>query len=691
MISLDNYRLTFEASGGTIDINYTSDNPITDEAITSAPGWIKTEIYKEGAQEGHIAITVMRSNAPHQRSATLEFTAYDRIMAREFSVEIEISQLPAQEAVGSIKIKSIDVDDKKVTSVNVDEHAHTLKVTLETSLISSVNATSTSNWIKLYSQRENEYIFNISANQETVLREATITFTATDSLGNNLTASLSVSQAAHYEVRVYFRVDDLSASSIARVYTLNVEMRNLLNYKITDHPNWVEIQKSTATSLTVKVLANPTYKDREGKITYSATDELGESYDFSSNVFQSRSIFTGQYPTWQDVFVPIARTSDDESNITYSVSVMNNKTGTYEVVYRGNAVFTDKDPEINITEIVRDYVEDNINISEDEKLTADGIVDISVSETQTGPDVDPNNTGVGPNPPVVDPNPPVVDPNPPVVGPNPPVVGPNPPVVGPSIPGDHVLILREGGYTQKSDLAKVMLNTEEDGDNLVASLYYYYDYSFDKDFKLTRNKPILNYFDVRQDIFLSFLNLPGETNTVKVSTGKYTIHLKFDTPGILHNKRTYNEGNVIVDAPDKRTVLTSKNTCAKYAIYYLNPLGGWDQLLIEGKVVKTIKLENKFYKRKFDNNTNEFENKHYLKNLTTSYKLTTGYLTDAQAKLMPNLIETTKAYLCELDTKNYIPVLINNNSVDIKTYRNQGRKLFTYTIDVQESQNKFIK
>lgn len=673
MISLDNYRLTFEASGGTIDINYTSDDPITDEAITSGADWIKTEIYKEGAQEGHIAITVMPSHDTHQRSDILEFTAYDRIMVRDVSAEIEISQLPAQEAVGSIKIKSIDVDDKKVTSVNVDEHTHTLKVTLETSLIRSVNATITSNWIKLYSQGENEYIFNISANQETVLRESTITFTATDTLGNDLTTSLSVSQAAHYETRVYFRVDDLSASSIGRVYTLNVEMQNLQNYKITGHPSWVEIQNSTATSLTVKVLANPTYKDREGKITYSATDELGVSYDFSSNVFQSRSIFTGQYPTWQDVFVPISRTSDDESNITYSVSVMNNETGTYEVVYRGNAVFTDKDPEINITEIVRDYVEDNINISEDEKLTADGIVDIDVTEQEIGPDVgEPKTTEDRPNNPVVDPN----------------IPGG---VVGPSIPGDQVIILREGGYTQKSDLTKVMLNTEEDSDNLVALLYYYYDYSFDKDFKLTRNQPILNYFDVRQDIFLSFLNLPGETNTVKISTGRYTLHLKFDTPGIFHNKRTYNEGNVIVDARGTRTVLTSKNTCAKYAIYYLNPLGGWDQLLIEGKVVKTIKLENKFYKRNFDNNTNEFENKHYLKNLTTSYKLTTGYLTDAQAKLMPNLIETTKAYLCELDTKNYIPVLINNNSVDIKTYRNQGRKLFTYTIDVQESQNKFIK
>ena len=677
MISLDNYRLTFEASGGTIDINYTSDNPITNEAITSVPDWIETEIYKQDAQDGHITITVTR-NDTHQRSATLEFTAYDRIMAREVSVEIEISQLPVQEVLGSIKIKSIYVDDKKVTSVNIDEHAHTLKVTLETSLISSVNVTSPSNWIKLYSQGENEYIFNISANQTVVLREAAITFTATDILGNELTASLSVSQSAHYEIPVYFRVDDLSASSTEHVYTLNVEMRHLLNYKITDHPKWVEIQNSTATSLTVKVLANPTYKDREGKITYSAMDENSKSYDFSSNVFQSRSIFTGQYPVWQDVFVQIPRISDDESNITYSVSIMNNETGTYEVVYRGNAVFTDKDPEINITEIVRDYVEDNINISEDTKPTAEGLLDVSVTEIEIGPGVGDHNTSVDVH-------------NDTVVGHDDPVVGPIDPGVGPIDPGDNILNLREGGYTQKSDLTKVMLNTGEEGDNLVASLYYYYDYSFDKDFKLTRNQPILNYFDVRQDIILSFLNLPGETNTVTIPTGPFILHLKFDTPGIFHHKRTYDEGNVIVNAPDRRTVLTSKNTCAKYAIYYLNPLGGWDQLLIEGKVVKTIKLENKFYKRNFDNNTNEFENKHYLKNITTSYKLTTGYLTDAQAKLMPNLIETTKAYLCELDTKNYIPVLINNNSVDIKTYRNQGRKLFTYTIDVQESQNKFIK
>ena len=611
MISLDNYILTFEATGGDLQINYTSDNPISKEAISSTADWITAEVTKEGAQEGHILIHVSSNNI-YQRSATLTFTAYDQIDARDVSATIEVNQLPVPEQVGSIKIKSIEIDGKKVTSASVDENTHILKVTLETSLISTVNVSNTASWISLYSQGDNEYIFNISANTD-VVRGATITFNAVDILGNNLSTSLNVSQEAHYEIPISFKVDDLYANNTEQVYTLNVKMLFLLNYEITEHPSWVEIQNYDSNTITLKVLSNPTYKDREGKIIYSATNGDGNYYTFSSNVFQLRTVFAGQYPTWQDVFVEIPRTSEDENNITYSVSVMNNETNTFEVVYRGNAVFTEEDPEINITEIVRDYVEDNINI------------------------------------------------------------------------------YAEGGSTQEANLTKVMLNTDEPEPNLVATLYYYYDYSFDKDFKFTRNMPILNHFDTRQDIFLSFLNLSGETNNITISTGGRLLRLTLDTPGIFHNKRAYHEGDVIVNAPDKRTVLTSKNTCAKYAIYYLNPLGGWDQLLIEGKVVKTIKLENKTFKRNFDNNTNDFQNKHYLKNLTTSYKFTTGYLTDEQAKLMPNLIETTKAYLCELDTNTYIPVLINNNSVDIKTYRNQGRKLFTYTIDVQESQNKFIK
>ena len=612
MISLDNNTLTFGASGGDVQINYTSNNPISREAVILKYTWLDAKVVKKDDKSGHILIHASSNNG-NKRSTPLILTAYDNVEKKKVSATVEVNQLSTQD-VGSINIKSIELDGKKVTSLTVDGNAHILKVTLETSLIDTVNVLNTSSWISLYSQGNNEYIFNISASTEQAEREATITFDAVDVAGTNLSVPVKVNQSAHSEKPVRFSVDDLHANNAQKEYYLIVKSQNVANYEITDHPSWVEILSKTERYVKIKVLSNPTYKDREGQIVYSVTDEQGNSYIFSSKVFQLRSVFTGQYPTWRDVFVTIPRISDDETDINYSVSILDDKTNTFEVVYRGNAVFPEGvEPEINITEIVRDYVEDNINIDADR------------------------------------------------------------------------------ASKQEASLTQVMLSTEEPEQNLVATLYYYYDYSFDKDYKFTRNMPILNYFDTRQDIFLSFLNLSNETQDVTVFDSGNIIYIQLDKQGLFHYKNKYLDGNVTINTPYTTTTLISKPTCAKYAIYYLNPRGGWDQLLIEGKVVKTIKLENKTFKINFDNNTNEFQNKHYLKNLTTSYKLTTGHLTDEQAKLMPNLIETTKAYLCELDTNRYIPVLINNNSIDIKTYRNQGRKLFTYTIDVQESQNKFIK
>ena len=618
MISLDNNQLTFGASGGDVQINYTSNNPISREAIIlkqdGVDAWVEAEVVKADNKSGHILIHVS-ANSSYERSTPLIFSAFDNTEKKQVSAAIEVNQMSALEQVGSISIKSMELDGKKVTSLIVDENAHILKITLETSNISTVTVQNTSSWISLYSQGNNEYVFNISATKESTAREATIKFDAVDTLEQSLFVPVKVMQSAYSENPVRFSVDDLSVKNTEKEYYLIVKSQNVVSYEVTNHPSWVEILSKTAKYIKIKVLSNPTYKDREGKMIYSATDAQGNSYIFSSNISQLRSVFTGQYPIWQDVFVEIPRINDDDSSIDYSVSVLNNETNTFEVVYRGNAVFTEEEgnPEINITEIVRDYVEDNINIYADE------------------------------------------------------------------------------ASKQEQNLTKVMLNTYEAEQNLVATLYYYYDYSFVKDYKFTRNMPILNYFDTRQDIFLSFLNLSDETKDVTVIDSGNIIYIQLDKPGLFHYKNKYLDGNVAINTPYTTTTLTSKNTCAKYAIYYLNPLGGWDQLLIEGKVIKNIKFENKTFKINFDNNTNEFQNKHYLKNLTTSYKLTTGYLTDEQAKLMPNLIETTKAYLCELDTNIYIPVLINNNSIDIKTYRNQGRKLFTYTIDAQESQNKFIK
>ena len=164
MISLDNNQLTFGASGGDVQVNYTSDNPISREAIILKNVWVDAKVVKEDDKRGHILIHASINNG-NERSVPLILTAYDNVEKKQVSATVEVNQMSAIEKFGSISIKSIELDGKKVTSLIVDANAHILKVTLETSNISTVNVQNTSSWISLYSQGNNEYIFNISATQ----------------------------------------------------------------------------------------------------------------------------------------------------------------------------------------------------------------------------------------------------------------------------------------------------------------------------------------------------------------------------------------------------------------------------------------------------------------------------------------------------------------------------------------------
>ena len=177
MISLDNNTLTFEASGGEVQINYTSNNPISRESIIlrqdGVDNWLDAKVVKKDDKSGHILIHASINNG-NERSTPVIFNAYDNTEAKQVSATVEVNQLSSLEKVGSISIKSIELDGKKVTSLIVDEKAHILKITLETSNISTVTVKNTSSWISLYSQGNNEYIFNIAATQESTAREATI-------------------------------------------------------------------------------------------------------------------------------------------------------------------------------------------------------------------------------------------------------------------------------------------------------------------------------------------------------------------------------------------------------------------------------------------------------------------------------------------------------------------------------------
>lgn len=129
--------------------------------------------------------------------------------------------------------------------------------------------------------------------------------------------------------------------------------------------------------------------------------------------------------------------------------------------------------------------------------------------------------------------------------------------------------------------------------------------------------------------------------------------------------------------------------CGNYALYYLNPHGGWDSFLIEGNVTQTDTYKRYQMNVSVDNTSQDFGKKTYNNETTPSWSLCTGILTDAQAKILTrNLLSTPKAYLHDLVNDIVYPVNIKDNSGVYKTYRNQGRKKVMYQINVEAAQNR---
>lgn len=134
-----------------------------------------------------------------------------------------------------------------------------------------------------------------------------------------------------------------------------------------------------------------------------------------------------------------------------------------------------------------------------------------------------------------------------------------------------------------------------------------------------------------------------------------------------------------------------ENTCATHCLYYVNAFGGWDSLLINGNVKRTDNITT----NTFIQSTNE--RKKIKNDIVTNWVLYTDWLNDEQASRMYHLLESTEVYLQDLtkaDINNndfyseVIPVNITNTNCEYKTFTNNGKKKFYYTIEVEEVKRK---
>jgi len=142
-----------------------------------------------------------------------------------------------------------------------------------------------------------------------------------------------------------------------------------------------------------------------------------------------------------------------------------------------------------------------------------------------------------------------------------------------------------------------------------------------------------------------------------------------------------------------RKQMTMTSTCYRYVLYYLNKLGGWNWIFINGKELQTDKMSRLTYKRNYyPQYTVDMNSVNYSNTIYENWEFTTGWLEQSQSKFIIDLLESNKVYLQDLSANNneQKPVLVKNSSVDYKTYKNQGRKLYSYTINVEASQPRYI-
>lgn len=224
-----------------------------------------------------------------------------------------------------------------------------------------------------------------------------------------------------------------------------------------------------------------------------------------------------------------------------------------------------------------------------------------------------------------------------------------------------------------------------------------YNWGYDSIVSSVLSNPITNILDYRQ--FLLYSSKPGTPDVQQtiVVTLNNTLIDSYVISGrncfnYVRDLSAYNFPNIDttqynLQIGSRRYIV--KNTCNRYCIYYLNQYGGWDSMLFNGKELETDNLSRLSYKTNYVANSLDFNKKDYLTTINEMWSLNTSYLNDDQSSRMINLMASNRMFLHDFETGKIIPINVSNSKCEKKTYKNQGRKMYTYTIEVSASQPKY--
>lgn len=226
--------------------------------------------------------------------------------------------------------------------------------------------------------------------------------------------------------------------------------------------------------------------------------------------------------------------------------------------------------------------------------------------------------------------------------------------------------------------------------------------------RATKSSIPMSTMDSRQFAIQSMMSRTGSAEPVEVHIdGNTTIDSFTMDPGETFTYFRWLQDPDIVWPTRSRNIwinnikYTIKDTCYKYCLYYLNQWGGYDFMLFGGRELETDNLARLSYKNKYSTQTGQdyigtFGDKTYQTTIKERWSLNTSWLNDVQSDKMKHLFSSNKMWLQDLEEvvddkmmPHLIPVNITNSSYEHKTWKNQDRKLYSYTIELEASQTKY--
>ncbi len=202
--------------------------------------------------------------------------------------------------------------------------------------------------------------------------------------------------------------------------------------------------------------------------------------------------------------------------------------------------------------------------------------------------------------------------------------------------------------------------------------------------------PITKYANYSQEVLINYYAGAAVTRVSLGTTTDVCNYLQNCASG--HDRAVVFPRYSLVDHTELGFSLTIIPQCHRYQLYYQNLLGGIDCLIIEGKAVQRDAygrtVINKAYNNANITPIHRAGKEVVSTDVTRTWELHTGWLTDAEAGRMGHLLGSPLVYLYDCVSGVYYPVIIKTDEYQQKVTRYDGMIQYTINVELAETMKR---